>query len=39
MWPDLVAITLREVDEREALGAPPGKRVSQSPLCARFLMC
>ena len=25
--------------EREAFGAPPGKRVAQAPLCAILLMC
>ena len=29
-WPDLVAMTLCEVYEREAFGAPPGKRVAHA---------
>ena len=32
-------MTLREIYALETLGVPPGRRVSERPLCARFLMC
>ena len=34
-----VAMTFSWMYARETLGAPPGTRVSDRPLCARFLMC